>query len=113
MDSLLTTLAVEVIPACALRAIFGVGLKEGTNWSLRAAKKRTTLLLVWDEDDKKEKSGIPIYRENRGRKRRRETGPRDTQPTAQPAVQEEPAPLVPQRIQTVSEITLQALQEHI
>ncbi|KAL3867093.1 hypothetical protein ACJMK2_044324 [Sinanodonta woodiana] len=80
MESLLTTLAVEVIPACALRAIFGLGLKEATNWSLRAANKRTTLLLVWDKDDKKEKSGIPKYRGNRGRKRRRETGPRDTPP---------------------------------
>ncbi|KAL3846994.1 hypothetical protein ACJMK2_017934 [Sinanodonta woodiana] len=74
MKSLLTKLAVEVIPAWALRAIFGVGLKEATNWSLRAASKRTTLLLVWDEEDKNEIPVSPKYRGNRGRKRwKRET----------------------------------------
>ena len=93
MELLSTTLAVVVIPACVLRAIFDLGLKEATNWSLRAANKRTTLLLVWDEDDKKEIPGIPKYRGNRGGKRRkRETEPRHSTPPPQPTISEEPAP---------------------
>ncbi|KAL3862873.1 hypothetical protein ACJMK2_008819 [Sinanodonta woodiana] len=66
----------EVIPA-RLRAIFGVGLKEATNWRLRAANMRTTLLLVWEEEDKEELPVNPKYRENMRRKqRKRETEPR-------------------------------------
>ncbi|KAL3864423.1 hypothetical protein ACJMK2_006107 [Sinanodonta woodiana] len=84
---LLSTLAVEVIPARALRAIFGVGLKEATNWSLSAATKRTTLLLVWDKEDKEEIPGNSKYRGNRGRKRRkRETEPRHSTPPLPPNI---------------------------
>ncbi|KAL3862472.1 hypothetical protein ACJMK2_008436 [Sinanodonta woodiana] len=107
---LLTTLAAEVIPACALRAIFGVGLKEATNWSLRAANKRTTLLLVWDE----EISGIPMYRENRGKKRRkRETEPRHSTPPPPPNISEEPAPAPPEKADTVQWGEMRALTDKI
>ncbi|KAL3885506.1 hypothetical protein ACJMK2_025559 [Sinanodonta woodiana] len=98
----LATLAVEVIPVCALRAIFGVGLKEATNWSSRAANKRTTLLLVWDQEEKKETTGIPKYRGKRGRKqRKRETVPGNSTPPPPPKNSEEPAPAPPEKEETV------------
>ena len=78
--TLLTTLATEIIPAQALRAIFGVGLLEADSWSLRAAEKRTTLLLVWDKEE--QKNGDFMYKKKKGRKRRqKETKPVDAHPT--------------------------------
>ncbi|KAL3856995.1 hypothetical protein ACJMK2_011699 [Sinanodonta woodiana] len=99
----LTTLAVEVIPVCALRAIFGIGLKEATNWSIRAANKRTTLLLVWDQEEKKGTTGIPKYRGNRRMKqRKRETDPGNRNPPPPPPnISEVPAPAPPEKADTV------------
>ena len=111
---LLSTLAVEVIPAQALSAIFGVGLKEATNWSLRAANKRTTLLLVWDDEDKEENKGVPKYRGNRGgKRRRRETEPRRDTPPPPPKISEEPAPKPPKQADTVQEGKIQGLTDKI
>ncbi|KAL3846988.1 hypothetical protein ACJMK2_017928 [Sinanodonta woodiana] len=112
LQNLLDTLAADIVPAPALSALFGLGLKEATNWSLRAAGRRTTLLLVWDKEDNNEEKGTLKYRRGRGRKqRRRETGPRCTPHTPQPEVHEEPAPVEPKRIQTVHGVTLEALHE--
>ncbi|KAL3885778.1 hypothetical protein ACJMK2_025817 [Sinanodonta woodiana] len=81
LQTLLDTLVADIVPAPALSALFGRGLKEATNWSFRAAGKRTTLLLVWDKEDNKEDKGTLTYRRGRGRKqRRRETGPRCPHP---------------------------------
>ncbi|KAL3886975.1 hypothetical protein ACJMK2_026931 [Sinanodonta woodiana] len=59
----------EIVPEPALKALFGLGLKSATNWSLRAAEKRTTLLLVWDQDDKQENRGNLKFRRGRGKRR--------------------------------------------
>ncbi|KAL3889920.1 hypothetical protein ACJMK2_002237 [Sinanodonta woodiana] len=74
-------LATDIVPETALQALIGLGLKGANNWSLRAAGRRTTLLLVWDAEDNKEKGRLE-YRRGRGKKQpRREKRPRaDTPP---------------------------------
>ncbi|KAL3876164.1 hypothetical protein ACJMK2_034036 [Sinanodonta woodiana] len=66
------TLAADFFPEPALKALMGLGLQGASNWSLRAAGRRTTLLLVWN--NKKEEKGNLKFRRGRGRRQsRRET----------------------------------------
>ncbi|KAL3853593.1 hypothetical protein ACJMK2_017127 [Sinanodonta woodiana] len=68
-------LATEIVPETALQALIGLGLKGANNWSLRAAGRRTTLLLVWDAEENEEKGRLS-YRRGRGKKQpRREKRP--------------------------------------
>ncbi|KAL3866621.1 hypothetical protein ACJMK2_043905 [Sinanodonta woodiana] len=62
-------LATDIVPELALKALLGLGLKSANNWSLRAAGRRTTLLLVWDKEDKQEDRGNLEFRRSRGRRR--------------------------------------------
>ncbi|KAL3865343.1 hypothetical protein ACJMK2_006941 [Sinanodonta woodiana] len=68
-------LAADIVPETALQVLIGLGLKSANNWSLRAAGRRTTLLLVWDAEDTKDKGRLE-YRRGRGKKQpRRENRP--------------------------------------
>ncbi|KAL3877757.1 hypothetical protein ACJMK2_035419, partial [Sinanodonta woodiana] len=42
--------AIAVFSAISLRDITAFGIKEATNWSLRAGAIRTTPLLIWDNN---------------------------------------------------------------
>ncbi|KAL3879720.1 hypothetical protein ACJMK2_032006 [Sinanodonta woodiana] len=72
------TLAADFFPEPALKALMGLGLQGASNWSLRAAGRRTTLLLVWDNE--KEEKGNLKFRRGRGRRQSR----RENQPTESP-----------------------------
>ncbi|KAL3863933.1 hypothetical protein ACJMK2_005654 [Sinanodonta woodiana] len=64
------TLATDIVPEQALNALCGLGLRNANNWSLRATGRRTTLLLVWDKEDKQEDRGNLEFKRSRGRRRR-------------------------------------------
>ncbi|KAL3853342.1 hypothetical protein ACJMK2_016890 [Sinanodonta woodiana] len=83
-------LATEIVPETALQALIGLGLKGANNWSLRAAGRRTTLLLVWDAEENEEKGRLS-YRRGRGKKQpRREKRPVAETPSPPPATRVEP-----------------------
>ncbi|KAL3871940.1 hypothetical protein ACJMK2_039912 [Sinanodonta woodiana] len=107
------TLAVDIVPETALQALIGLGLKGANNWSLRAAGRRTTLLLVWDAEDTKDKGRLE-YRRGRGKKQpRREKRPRAGTPSPPPATRAAEYPEVPTGNLSVPAITLQALHERV
>ncbi|KAL3848606.1 hypothetical protein ACJMK2_019455 [Sinanodonta woodiana] len=106
-------LATEIVPETALQALMGLGLKGANNWSLRAAGRRTTLLLVWDAEENEEKGRLS-YRRGRGKKQpRREKRPVADTPSPPPATRVEENPEVPTENLPVQGITLQALHERI
>ncbi|KAL3890565.1 hypothetical protein ACJMK2_002847 [Sinanodonta woodiana] len=74
-------LATDIVPEPALKALLGLGLRNANNWSLRAAGKRTTLLLVWDQEDKHEDRGNLEFRRSRGRRRPKLGNQRAAAPT--------------------------------
>ena len=83
--------AMDIVPAHVLEALMGIGLKLAYNWSLRASQRRTTLLLVWDQEDIQE-GNLKCM----GTRRKRVRRPRETPPdhsTPPPRVSEEPAPV--------------------
>ncbi|KAL3860883.1 hypothetical protein ACJMK2_006979 [Sinanodonta woodiana] len=85
-------LAADIVPEPALKALCGLGLRNANNWSLRATGRRTTLLLVWDKEEKQENRGNLEFKRIRGRRRQPQ---RDNQraaappPTLPPKVSEE------------------------
>ncbi|KAL3877157.1 hypothetical protein ACJMK2_034905 [Sinanodonta woodiana] len=74
-------LAADIVPETALQALIGLGLKSANNWSLRAAGSRTTLLLVWDAEENKEKGRLEYRRGRRKKQPRRENQPRAVTPS--------------------------------
>ncbi|KAL3868412.1 hypothetical protein ACJMK2_041220 [Sinanodonta woodiana] len=106
-------LAADIVPETALQALIGLGLKSANNWSLRAAGRRTTLLLVWDAEDTKDKGRLD-YRRGRGKKQpRRENRPKADTPSPPPPIRVEENPEVPTGNLSVPGITLRALHERI
>ena len=106
----MSRLATDFVPIPALRAICGLGLTLASNWSLRAAGRRTTLLLVWENETFNE--GVLRYRRNSG-KPRRENRPMADTSSPPPPTRVEENPEVPTGNLSVSGITLQALHERI
>ena len=106
----LNTLAADVIPEPALQAIFGLRLKEASNWSLRAAGRRTTLLLVWDKEDF---NGVPQYRGKRGQPWRKTQRGTPTPPKAREIPEKHAASTEPEKGPSVQDKAIKTLQERL
>ncbi|KAL3863594.1 hypothetical protein ACJMK2_005345 [Sinanodonta woodiana] len=105
--------AKEIIPHQALRAIMGMGLTIATGWSLRAREKRTTILLIWGNNDN-ELENLQYRRNSGGKQRRRqETEPNHSTPPQQLTVTDNPASTTPIKDVTVQGDAVKVLQEQI
>ena len=113
-EEIITMLAADIFPAQALSAIFGLGLKEASNWSLRAAGRRTTLLLVWDKEENNEDRGALKYKRTRGKQRRGPEPFRKFSTPSQPSAHAVTPPRPPEKgPKTVQDDAFQLLQGQI